>query len=291
VVSFALLQMPVDYYFWHKPFAEFMEYIRYNIANSHAYISNTWYSYTLLILGLLLPPISFLLFFGFLKSWRKNLVLFLPPFLFLVFHSWFPNKQERFILTIVPLIIVSGVAGLNEWRNAETWWSVKWLRRCFIITAILNLVLLVFVTPMYSKKARVEAMVYLGKYGKSRNIILEDTRHESVKMMPEFYLQSWIHFPEVTSIRTIDTLQLELKDTYAPDSIPDFVIFMEDYDFDKRVNDMKRVFPDLKYETTIEPGMLDVVLYKLNPKNANQELYIYRTQVRKQIGKGKTDSK
>jgi len=39
---------------------------------------------------------------------------------------------------------------------------------------------------------------------------------------------------------------------------------------------MKTLFPDLVYETTIEPGFMDEVLFWLNPINDNQIITIYR---------------
>ena len=59
-----------DYFIWGQPFVEFMEYVRYNIENAKAYITLQWYMYFVLILGVLIPPISIFLFFGFLRSWK-----------------------------------------------------------------------------------------------------------------------------------------------------------------------------------------------------------------------------
>jgi len=64
IISFCAIQIPADLLIWKRPFAEFEEYIRYNVANSHNYGKNTWYSYTVLILGMLIPPVSFFLFFS-----------------------------------------------------------------------------------------------------------------------------------------------------------------------------------------------------------------------------------
>jgi len=94
-----------DYFIWGQPFIEFQEYVRYNIENAQAYIIQRWYMYLLLIGGVLLPPISLFLFFGFLRSWKKQLLLFLPAFIFLVFHSYFPIKQERFFFPLLPFTL------------------------------------------------------------------------------------------------------------------------------------------------------------------------------------------
>jgi hypothetical protein len=58
--------------------------------------------------------------------------------------------------------------------------------------------------------------------------------------------------------------------------MPRFVLFYTTENLDERVKHMKAYYPELVYETTVEPGFVDQVLYKLNPKNTNQTIYIYR---------------
>ena len=59
-----LSQGLVDYLIWKKPFAEFLSYVQYNIDNAGAYGSDNWHMYFDLIFGLLIPPLSFVLFAG-----------------------------------------------------------------------------------------------------------------------------------------------------------------------------------------------------------------------------------
>lgn len=278
-VSFCIVQIPVDLFIWKKPFAEFGEYIRYNIANANSYEKNAWYSYILVIVGILLPPISFFLFFGFLRTWRKQLLLFLPTFIFLVFHSYFPNKQERFILTIVPFIIILGVMGWNDFTNKSEFRNrnKKLLSGCIIFSVVINFILMPVVSTMYSKRSRVESMVYLSKYQNVKSLVIEDRKHESVKMIPLFYLGQWIKEFDIIQNYTIQNFSDYEKNIPVNDQ-PKFVLFCENYDLDKRVNEMKEIFPALTYETTIEPGFVDKLLFKLNPKNVNQTIYIYRTR-------------
>jgi len=54
------------------------------------------------------------------------------------------------------------------------------------------------------------------------------------------------------------------------------VLFMEDKDLDKRVAAAREIIPGLEAETVIHPGFVDKLLYRLNPKNTNQTVYIYR---------------
>ncbi len=280
IISFILIQAPFDYIIWEKPFAEFGEYIKYNLENSDKYGANTWYSYLLVILGMLIPPVSFFLFFGFLKSWKKYTIIFLPSFIFLVFHSIFPNKQERFILTIVPFVIIGGVMGLMDAFEQNNWNSSmkKFLRGSVIFAVSLNLILLPLVSTMYSKRARVESMYYLSRFKDVKLIVIEDRKRDAIKLPPEFYAGQWLYVAEVRSDRPVDSLQVQVNEL-ADTEKPKFVLFFQDYQIEKRVADMKNVFGNLSYEATIQPGFIDKILNALNPKNGNDVVYIYKTNI------------
>lgn len=280
IVSFMLIQAPFDYMIWGKPFAEFGEYIKYNLDNSEKYGINTWYSYLLVILGMLVPPISFFLFFGYLKTWKKYTIIFLPSFIFLVFHSYFPNKQERFIITIVPLVIIGGMIGLSELYEQFKFSSmVKGLfKGCIWFAVIINFIALPFVSTMYSKRARVESMYYLSKYKNIKTIVVEDRKRDGIKIPPEFYSGQWLRVAEVRSDLPVDSLALMVSKLNESEK-PRFVLFFENYDLEKRVDEMKGVFSKLTYETTVKPGFIDWLLNRINPKNANEEIFIYKTNV------------
>ncbi len=101
----------VDIFLWGQPFVQIQSYVEYNLMNKSAYGNQeNVLMYVELILGLLIPPVSLFLFFGFFRIWKKHLILFLPNFLFLAFHTYFPNRQERFIFTILPMIIMLPIA-------------------------------------------------------------------------------------------------------------------------------------------------------------------------------------
>jgi hypothetical protein len=61
-----------------------------------------------------------------------------------------------------------------------------------------------------------------------------------------------------------------------PSQTPDFFIFEGKENIDERVNKLKFSFPEMEYETTITPGLIDHILFWLNPVNENQNAYIYR---------------
>jgi len=274
-----LTQGGIDFFIWGRPFAEMTEYIRYNIHSARDYIVGPWYNYLLDILGLLLPPVSFFLFFGFFRKIKKHLLLFLPAFLFLLFHSVFPNKQERFILPMIPYVIILGTVGWREFAARSGFWIHRpgLHKACWIFFWSVNLILLSFVSTMYSKKARVESMTYLSHYHDVHYVLFDDTYRPDVKIPPTFYYGAPLHVYSLCEGNPYDSVKAQLK-RIPPDRYPAFVLFFDDRDLEKRVNRVKALLPDITFETTIKPGFVDHLLYELNPNNMNQTIYIYRNR-------------
>lgn len=276
LVSVLIIQGGTDYFIWGSPFTELSEYVRYNVENANNYIAGSWYKYILLILGILIPPVSFFIFYGFLRSWKKHLLIFLPSFIFLVFHSFFPNKQERFILPIIPFIIILGMIGWQDFLNKTSFFNQrkKLLKSFWIFFWVLNLILLLPVSTTYSKRARVESMTWLSKYDNVRTILLEDSNNGSTKMTPRYYLGQWVSEYEVTNETTDE--QLEKLSNKDLNEQPRFFLFFDEKNMETRLNRIKEFYPNIIYETTIEPGFIDKLIYWLNPVNANQTIIIYR---------------
>lgn len=277
LISMMLIQGITDLIIWGYPFAEFIEYVRYNIAHRNDYISGGWYHYIVFLLGMLIPPVSIFMLSGMFKNWRRRLLLFLPAIIFLVFHSYFPNKQERFILTIVPLIIILGTIGwheiyhqslrLKKYRNL--------IRGSWIFFWIVNIVLLAGVSTMYSKRARAEAMTYLSRYDNVHSILLENTNGYGIQIVPQFYLGQWVMIWEYVE----DTPTAYLDDMISkPEHAPRFVLFYRDENLDDRVENLRKYLPGLVFEKKIEPGTVDKIMHWINPHNKNQTIFIYRNK-------------
>lgn len=269
----------IDYFVWKIPFAEFAEYVRYNIQAANDYITGPWYNYILLLAGILIPPVSLLLLAGFFRLWKKQLLIFLPAFLFLAFHSFFPNKQERFIFPIIPFVLILGIAGWNLIVADSVFWKKRTglLKGSWIFFWVINSILLIFITVSYSKKSRVEVMSYLNRYPGIEVLLLEDSNHESAKMVPQFYMGQWAQVLSKTT---------EGFSWYLPDPDADtsqitktgFVCFFEDANLDKRVSELKSELPELEYEATFKPGFIDELMFRMNPVNLNQTIILYRNK-------------
>lgn len=275
IMAIFAIQGCVDIAIWGRPFAEMGEYIQYNLDNRYKFYNGDWYNYLLLLGGILIPPVSLFLMAGMFKSIRRNLIIFLPVMLFLAFHSYFPNKQERFILTIVPFIVIIGIVGWNRIVSESAWWGrhQKLLRNCWIFFWIVNAIVLVPISTMYGKRSRAEAMTYLRRYDNIRTIMVENTNAWKVDIVPQFYAGQMISCIDVTQEHPLeeDTSILRTVGT-----TPRFVLFMTDVNLDKRLQAMKKYYPELVFETKCEPGFLDQVMHTLNPKNTSQTIYIYR---------------
>jgi hypothetical protein len=281
VLCMVTIQGVIDKLIWGKPFMEFHEYVRYNIENAQNYITQQWYMYFALLLGILLPPISFFLLFGFFRSWKKHLLLFLPSFIFLAFHCYFPNKQERFIFPIIPFIILLGIIGWNDFVNTSKFWNnrKKLLRGFWIFFWSLNLIPLLVVSVAYTKRSRVEAMVYLATKPDFKRLVVEESFRDDFTMPPFFYLGKWYrdgYVDGVTSVFTIDSLCTRIQK--MPNRMPNYVIFFDEENLDNRIKGFKTCFPNIKYEATIEPGFIDKFIYWLNPINRNYRAYIYKIE-------------
>jgi hypothetical protein len=283
IVSAFLLLGTIDIFIWGYPFAELYAYIDYNMHHYTEYVIGPWYQYLLVILGALVPPVSLFLVYGFFhlffKDWKRSLLIFLPVLLFVAFHSYYPNKQERFILPVLPFIIISGTAGWYTFMKHSAFWQKRRIlyRSLWAFFWVVNTIVLVVITTTYSKRARVESMIYLSKYENINNILVENSNKSSINLLPMFYLGQWVGYSEVTDESSAREVALHYQENNIP--MPDFFIFEGEKNIDQRIDDISREFPGLEYETTIAPGMIDRILFRLNPVNENQNAYIYRNAI------------
>ena len=272
-----VVQGGIDLFVWGRPFAEFGEYVRYNLENAGSYGGMPWYNYIFLILGMLLPPVSFFLIFGYARSFAKHLLLTLPALVFLLFHFYFQNRQERFILPAIPFLIMAGLMGWQSFRAESLFWQKHALlyKRCIAVFWILNLILLVPISLHYTKKDKVEAMTYLRKKGDARAYIMEDSNRDFRMLMPDFYWGRWAHFQDIVNDTKLDEFIPYLKQIPYADR-PNYILFLQDENIEARVAKMKSYYPSLTYETTIHPSFIDDLLHRINRHNRNQTIYIYK---------------
>jgi hypothetical protein len=271
VTTFVITQGLVDFCIWGYPFAEFIAYVDYNMHEGTGYMANkNYFMYFYVLFGFLLFPLGILALIGYFRSAGKYGVLFVPTFLFLLFHSLFPNRQERFILTIMPLVIILALLGIRELRKRKFWngfWRVSW-----IAFWILNIPTLLIVSTTTSKKSRLNSMYAL--YGHSKgneHILIEATGETNPEMMPYFYAGNWdYHFAER---RRDDTTNVK---TYLQNP-HDFIFFFGQENLAARIDTFRTIYPEMTKEKEIEPSLIDKTLHRINPRNSNSYVEIWRT--------------
>lgn len=295
VLSIVAVQGVIDMFIWNRPFAEMIEYINYNNTHKFDYGANLPEMYPSVLIGLLIPPIGLLLFFGFFRTWRKYLILFIPVFLFFAFHEYFPNKQERFILPILPFYIMLGIIGWNEWVEKSKFWQNRpgLLKGFWIFFWVINIIMLGLFTLSSSKKSKLDAMYYFYKKGPVKQILIEDTNRYRVSMLPGYYSGQWFVMYSLGKTDPVDTAKVgELKVncryfkelngkeyfTIHPEVTPEFVLFYGEKNLEERVNNLEPVLPSLTFEAKIEPSLVDKILFKLNSVNQNENIYIYKVK-------------
>jgi hypothetical protein len=203
-------------------------------------------------------------------------MLFWGSLLFFVFHSYYSNKQERFILPFIPIFLLLGIIGLREYAASHT--GRPWLKTTakFILVwfLVLNTAGLAILSFTYTKRSRVESMIYLRKKGDVSNIIIEG--EGSLQRLPTFYLGKHLDYYELpgTGEKAVSQLEKEIKNSGKP--APNYVIMQGNQHFDQRLDRLQTLFP-LTMDTVITTSFVDNLAYRLNPKhNRNENWYIYR---------------
>lgn len=278
LVTAFLTQGMVDWVAWGYPFAAFLEYFVYNASHGEDYSTGPWWRYLALTIGILIPPFSLLLFYGFLRTWKKYLLLFLPVALFFAFHSYFPNKQERFIMPVIPMIAVLAVVGWELFVRDSVFWKkhTAWLKGLTIWFWAVNSILLILFTFTYSKKTRVESLYYLSKKSDVEAVFIYGG-NLGANYPPTFYLNKQVPVyataEEYSAEEMINKFQEKGK-------MPNYAIFFGVTAIEKNKADFEDKFnAKLAFETEITPSITDDLLYKLNPKgNKNQTANIYRIE-------------
>lgn len=169
---------------------------------------------------------------------------------------------------------MGGIVGWNDFVAISKFWlnHKLLLKRIWVAFWIVNFLLLIPVTIAYSKRSRVEAMEYLQRFD-VKVILAEDSNKESVQMLPRFYSNQWMYIFN-KSKKGFNTY-LKTKSYYTPTNAA-FIMLFSDENLVSRVDSMKVMFPELKYDTVFLPGLIDNIMHKLNPVNRNETIYLYR---------------
>jgi hypothetical protein len=281
-IAYMLTQGLFDLIYYEDPFANIKEYIRFNSnpVNIEIQPQGPWYQYIGTIAGVVFGFPFLLLARGYIYSARLSFqmkMFFISSLLFFIFHSYYSNKQERFILPFIPFFLLLGIIGFVEYykSNAAKPWLRKTTKLVIAWFFVLNTAGLLILTFTYSKRSRVEGMIWLRKKGDVSNIIMEG--NVSLQRPPTFYLGKHLDNYVLPPEKDIHELENEIRTSGKP--APNYVIVAGNHDLDQRLSRLKTLFPNLTRETVIKTSFVDNLAYWLNPKhNQNENWYIYRVK-------------
>lgn len=265
-------------------FGSFVRYIEHNLAHSRDYVVGPWYRYLLLLLGILVPPFSFL-FLAAIVRWAKRFgVLIWAALAFLIIHSAVPGKQERFILPLFPLLALMGTAGLLFWEEKKPALG-PWIRGGWIWFWSVNTVLLFIAIFNYGQKARIVSFVYLYEQGDAKGVVADFT--EQGTLLPLYYLDGADPSrprPVVYRAYTpadFDSLRLRHNGIIKPpvESL-NYVIIFSQGKLNEHLKTINEHLGLAEVVAHISPSLADRILLRFNPKyNHSKEAWVCRLEI------------
>jgi len=235
-------------------------------VESDGYPSNPPWHYLLTLLAALIPPASILLLAAAVQGGRKIPLIGIATLVFLVSHSLIANKQERFLLPILPLLFILIVAGL-PWlagrigppANRGMWWYF-W---------IVNTALLVIVTFSFSKKDRVEPLLFVYRRHDATGVLVAE--YDQTFGVPEYYLGK----PQPRLVVVERGQNVEDSTRGLPIN---YVIVYSDTPETDRVFLAGALHRNLTLLTVIQPSLTDRLAHAINPRhNRAHPAVIYTT--------------
>ncbi|WP_162052329.1 glycosyltransferase family 39 protein [Pontibacter pamirensis] len=288
----------IDWFFWEYPFQSIVSYFVFNTSHAYDFSTGPVYRFFLTVMGFTVPPISLLLLYGYIKSWKVSNEMWLAATLFFVIHSIFPNKQERFILPFFPFFISLGIICWNEFLVRSSYWPKhrRLLKGIWMFFWCVNILTAIALSLSYSKKDRIAPLSYLSTKSDLEALVIESS--SNIKPVPEYYLGgiAGLNDDEVRSLnkahglnkeeikviyrkpntKTVNTLKSEIEQN---GKIPNYVIFKKSDHLEERKRELISIFTNKKLVKIqeIAPSAMDQVQHFFNPRvHKNRKSYIYK---------------
>jgi hypothetical protein len=157
------------------------------LAPQGSYPRGEPWTYVAALVGIFIPPFSFLLLAAAARGGARCPLLGFPTLTFLLAISMIANRQERFLLPVLPIIILLAALGFH---GVETWFAQRsWApayRALWRYYWVVNSVLVVGAALVYGKKDRVAPLVFVqGRHDATGVVVAQYTYGFPV---PAFYL-------------------------------------------------------------------------------------------------------
>lgn len=304
VIAFAI-QGTIDIILFQYPFHSIVAYYEFNAKDQNLLIVGPAYRFVLTVLGFLVPPVSIFLVYGYIKSYKIELMMFAAGLLFFLFHSYFPHKQERFILPLFPLLIILGTIGWNEFIIHSQFWMKrsKILKYSWRFFWTINIVVSLAMALTFSKKSRVAPLSYLSEQHDLNDILIE-TSDDRVSTPPLYYLgklavhyrdyeennyNTWTHFKEAGQQLPESIIKVFTKGTEKPflqleeeirslEGQPNYFVFVGKENLNERIASLEQIYNGLTFVKSIDASLYDKVLHFLNPRvHGDEFVSIYKT--------------
>ncbi len=178
-----------DFFFKNGFHNTLFSYVKFNILNQNQFPFSPFYTYTLLFIGLSLPPAFFAKYRGF--NWKEEYYPLIPLLMFfaifLIAHTLVPHKEDRFMLPLLFIFMMLLVPLFNYIINN----NLKWRRNYFLILNGILLILTCVYIPQYNA---VGPALFLNKNSHIKKVVyLED----SLGFLPTVFLKNKVKFVNI----------------------------------------------------------------------------------------------
>lgn len=172
-----------------------------------------------------------------------------------------------YVIAIVTILII--ISFLTYKKYSGTFSKRHKLQKYICAFCILiNTILLITTTLMYSNKPEVKAMTYLSKDNNVRSFIIQENKSGEAKRPPIFYEKNWSDYIIVN--------QENIEETPSLNNNANYIVFRGNSNLNGRVETMKKYFPNLKHEVTYKPYFADIMCKWLNSSEEDGCVTIYK---------------
>jgi hypothetical protein len=280
-VSLMLLISGITDYFLLGSFASSTFTLLSRLNNSPMY-NTTTLMYPLEILLFLIPPISFLAYYLIFRPsfWKKHLLLFISTISFFLFHMSLANQQERFIFPMIPIVIILFILAIWD-KYKRDGYVIKYkkvFRWLLISSAILNFMLLIFLTPASGHYGLVKSMTWWEEQDSTQPIII--IKPHLKKIIPLDY--AGFKSSQISVVGSWDDLNsYRINNKEWKNWEYYFLYPNNENELEEYLDSINTIFGPVTLHRTIEPSSIDNLLHSLNPKhNPSYKTWIYKREIK-----------